>query len=140
MLGDRLLALGAVVGEPAENVQFRHVTGCATPWDLEPHRAVAVRRACAAVLAEACDVDQVELFRALIKRPLRDAKTAGTLRRDLTVEDLFLLVSMVGGALDKTGDGAAQTAAAKRAHALIIDGISTSPYKGSSRSRRSTSS
>lgn len=59
----------------------------------------------------------------LIKQPLRDAKAAGTLRRDLTVDDVFLVVSMIKGAVARADGPAAQAAAASRALALVQDGL-----------------
>jgi AcrR family transcriptional regulator len=62
----------------------------------------------------------------LIKQPLRDAKVAGTLRRDLTVEDVFLLISAVRGAMDGAEGPAARAAAGSRALTLLLDGLSPS--------------
>jgi AcrR family transcriptional regulator len=62
----------------------------------------------------------------LMKKPLRDAKAAGTVRRDLTIDDVFLVVSMVKGAVDTADDRAGRTAAAVRALALVLDGITPS--------------
>src|SRR6476619_3143479 len=59
----------------------------------------------------------------LIKQPLRNAKAAGTLRRDLTVDDVFLVVSMIKGAVSRADGPAAQAAAASRALALVQDGL-----------------
>jgi AcrR family transcriptional regulator len=62
----------------------------------------------------------------LMKEPLRDAKAAGTVRRDLTIDDVFLVVSMVKGAVDRAVDRAGRAAAATRALALVLDGITPS--------------
>lgn len=62
-------------------------------------------------------------FLALVEEPLRDAKAAGLLRRDFGIEDVFLLIAMIGGALDRgagTGEGAALAA---RAQTLLAEGI-----------------
>jgi AcrR family transcriptional regulator len=59
----------------------------------------------------------------LMKEPLRDAKAVGTVRRDLTIDDVFLVVSMVKGAVDRADDRAERAAAATRALALVLDGI-----------------
>jgi AcrR family transcriptional regulator len=59
----------------------------------------------------------------LIKQPLRAAKAAGTLRRDLTVDDVFLVVSMIKGAIARADGPAAQAAAASRALALVQGGL-----------------
>lgn len=60
----------------------------------------------------------------LMKGPLRQAKAAGTLRRDLTVDDVFLIVLMVRGAVEEAGGPAARAAAASRALTLVLDGVS----------------
>jgi AcrR family transcriptional regulator len=62
----------------------------------------------------------------LMKEPLRDAKGAGTVRRDLTIDDVFLVVSMVKGAVDRADDRGGRAAAATRALALVLDGITPS--------------
>lgn len=62
----------------------------------------------------------------LMKKPLRDAKAAGTVRRDLTIDDVFLVVSMVKGAVARADDRAGRAAAAARALALVLDGITPS--------------
>jgi AcrR family transcriptional regulator len=62
----------------------------------------------------------------LMKEPLRGAKAAGTVRRDLTIDDVFLVVSMVKGAVDTADDRAGRAAAAARALALVLDGITPS--------------
>jgi AcrR family transcriptional regulator len=62
----------------------------------------------------------------LISQPLRDAKAAGTLRRDLTVEDVFLLISMVKGAMDGRDGPAARATAGTRALTLVLDGLTPS--------------
>jgi AcrR family transcriptional regulator len=60
----------------------------------------------------------------LMKGPLRQAKAAGTLRRDLTIDDVFLIVLMVRGAVEEADGAAARAAAASRALTLVIDGVS----------------
>ena len=59
----------------------------------------------------------------LMKDPLHDAKAAGTLRCDLTIDDVFLVVSMVKGAAERADGPAGRATAASRALALLIDGI-----------------
>jgi AcrR family transcriptional regulator len=59
----------------------------------------------------------------LLKEPVRDAKAAGTLRRDLTVDDVFLMISMLKGAVERADGPAARAAAASRALALMLDGL-----------------
>ena len=62
-------------------------------------------------------------LKELIKGPLRDAKAAGTVRCDLTVDDVFLVVSMVKGAVEHADGPTGRATAAGRALALVIDGI-----------------
>ena len=59
----------------------------------------------------------------LLKAPLRDAKAAGMMRPDVTLDDVFLMVSMVKGAIDGTEGPAARAAAANRALALLLNGL-----------------
>ncbi|HEY4824665.1 MAG TPA: helix-turn-helix domain-containing protein, partial [Solirubrobacteraceae bacterium] len=65
-------------------------------------------------------------LRELLKEPLRDAKAAGTIRCDLTIDDVFLLVLMVRGAVDAADDPAGRTAVAGRALALVLEGLTPS--------------
>jgi hypothetical protein len=37
----------------------------------------------------------------LIQQPLRDAKNAGRVRADITIDELFLVIAMVGGAVER---------------------------------------
>jgi AcrR family transcriptional regulator len=66
----------------------------------------------------------------LLKEPLRAAKAAGTLRRDLTVDDVFLMVSMLKGAVDGADGPAARAATVSRALTLVLDGLVPSPAQG----------
>jgi AcrR family transcriptional regulator len=61
-------------------------------------------------------------FITMMKEPLRDAKAAGYLRRDLTVNDVMLVVEMIEGTLDKSSNGSSAAAAA-RALTLVVDGL-----------------
>jgi AcrR family transcriptional regulator len=61
-------------------------------------------------------------FVELIEQPLRDAQRAGQVRSDLTVDDVFLVIAMVGGAVERRDDGAAM---AKRAMTLAIEGLAS---------------
>jgi AcrR family transcriptional regulator len=65
-------------------------------------------------------------LRELLKEPLRVAKAAGTVRCDVTVDDLFLVVLMVRGAVDAADGSVARSAAASRALALLLDGLTPS--------------
>lgn len=60
---------------------------------------------------------------ALIKPSLRAAKAAGLVRRDLSVNDVMLLMAMVEGALSREADAAGRVAAASRVLALALDGL-----------------
>lgn len=55
--------------------------------------------------------------------PLQQAKAAGTLRRELTVEDVFLVMRMVRGAVEEADGAAARAAAASRALGVVLDGL-----------------
>ncbi len=65
-------------------------------------------------------------LRELLKEPLRAAKAAGTVRCDLTIDDVFLVVLMVRGAIDANDGPAGRAAAASRALALLLDGLTPS--------------
>lgn len=65
-------------------------------------------------------------LRELLKEPLRAAKAAGTVRCDLTIDDVFLVVLMVRGAIDQADGPAARAGAASRALALLLDGLTPS--------------
>jgi len=62
-------------------------------------------------------------LRAVIKRSLRDAKSAGLVRRDLTVDDVLLVLTMLEGALSRVTDAAGRAAAASRVLALALGGL-----------------
>ena len=59
----------------------------------------------------------------LLERPLRDAKAAGTVRRDLTVADVFLIFAMARGAMEGLPDRAARSAVAHRVMSLTLSGV-----------------
>lgn len=65
-------------------------------------------------------------LRELLKEPLRAAKAAGTVRCDLTIDDVFLVVLMVKGTIDGADGAAARAAAASRALALLLEGLTPS--------------
>jgi AcrR family transcriptional regulator len=65
-------------------------------------------------------------LRELLQEPLRAAKAAGTVRCDVTVDDVFLVVLMVRGAIDGADGPAARAAAGSRALALLLDGLTPS--------------
>ncbi len=70
---------------------------------------------------------QIELARQrigeFIKQPLNEAKAAGTLRRDASIEDVFLVLAMVRGAMVRATSAAARAAAAHRVLTLALDGL-----------------
>ena len=66
----------------------------------------------------------------LLRRPIQDAKAAGTLRPDLTVDDVVLLMAMIHGALDAIADPAGRATAASRALTLTIDGLTSRRASG----------
>ena len=59
----------------------------------------------------------------LLKRPLCDAKAAGTLRRDTSVDDVFLVLLMARGAMERAPGAAARAAAVSRVLTLALDGL-----------------
>jgi len=50
---------------------------------------------------------------------------AGTLRRDISIDDVFLLLAMGRGAMEGLPDPSARSAVAHRVLALILGGIET---------------
>src|SRR5437773_12156626 len=63
MLGDRLFALRADIGDTAENVQFRHVASGAPTRKLVADGAIPVNGPRRAVSGQTGDVDEVELIK-----------------------------------------------------------------------------
>jgi hypothetical protein len=59
----------------------------------------------------------------LMKRPLQDAKAAGALRRDASLDDVFLVLLMARGAMTRANGAAARAAAASRVLTLALDGL-----------------
>ena len=59
----------------------------------------------------------------LMRAPLQAAKTAAAVRRDLTIDDVFLVLSMVRGATEAADGPAARAAVASRVLALALDGL-----------------
>jgi AcrR family transcriptional regulator len=66
-------------------------------------------------------------IRELLAAPLREAKAAGTLRPDLTLDDVFLIFAMGRGAMEGLPDRAARSAVAHRVLALILEGVERRP-------------
>jgi AcrR family transcriptional regulator len=62
-------------------------------------------------------------IRELLTKPLCDAKAAGTLRRDVTIDDVFLLLAMGRGAMEGLADSGARSAVAHRVLTLMLGGI-----------------
>jgi AcrR family transcriptional regulator len=59
----------------------------------------------------------------LLKVPLADAKAAGTLRRDAAIDDVFLVLLMARGAMERAPGAAARAAAVTRVLTLALDGL-----------------
>ena len=76
---------------------------------------------------DACVGSQLERDRQriaeLMKRPLREAKAAGTLRRDISLDDVFLVLLMARGAMQRAHGASARASAANRALTLALDGL-----------------
>jgi AcrR family transcriptional regulator len=64
-----------------------------------------------------------ERVRGLLKRPMSAAKAAGRLRRDASLDDVFLVLLMVRGAVARTRGAEARAAAAARVLTLALDGL-----------------
>jgi AcrR family transcriptional regulator len=62
-------------------------------------------------------------IREFLDGPLRDAKAAGAIRRELSLDDLFLVLAMARGAMEGLPDSAARSAVAHRVLALLLGGI-----------------
>jgi AcrR family transcriptional regulator len=69
--------------------------------------------------------DTRQRIRELLKEPLCDAKEAGTLRRDVSLDDVFLMFGMARGAMEGLADSGARSGVAHRVLALILGGIET---------------
>jgi AcrR family transcriptional regulator len=80
--------------------------------------------------ADACLGSSLEACRrrltGLLKASLYTAKAAGNLPRDLTVDDLFIVLGMIRGAVAQADGQAARAAAAARALALVVEGLAPS--------------
>jgi AcrR family transcriptional regulator len=63
------------------------------------------------------------VLRGLLKDPLVDAKAAGLVRRDLVVDDVFLMLAMGRGAMEGLPDAAARSAVAHRVLSLLLTGV-----------------
>src|SRR5438105_14920634 len=66
MLGDRLLALRADIGNTAKNVQFRHVAGGAPARNLVADGAIPVNDPPSTIFGKAGYVDEVELIESAV--------------------------------------------------------------------------
>lgn len=64
-----------------------------------------------------------ECVAELMKRPLAEAKAAGALRRDTSLEDVFLVVAMARGAMARANGATARAAAASRVLTLALEGL-----------------
>jgi AcrR family transcriptional regulator len=62
-------------------------------------------------------------IREFLKGPLRDAKAAGAVRREFSLDDVFLVLAMGRGAMEGLPDSAARSAVAHRVLALLLGGI-----------------
>jgi AcrR family transcriptional regulator len=65
---------------------------------------------------------QRQRLAGLMKEPLRRAKAAGTIRRDLTIDDVFLIIAMARGAMESPNGRAS---AGSRALALALEGAAS---------------
>jgi AcrR family transcriptional regulator len=76
---------------------------------------------------DACVGSQLERDRQrvaeIMKCPLREAKASGTLRRDMSLDDVFLVLLMARGAMERAHGAAARASAANRALTLALEGL-----------------
>jgi AcrR family transcriptional regulator len=83
---------------------------------------------------DACVGSQLERERQrvaeLMKGPLSEAKAAGALRRDTSIEDVFLVALMVRGAMARADGAAARAAAASRVLTLALGGLVPTGARG----------
>lgn len=63
----------------------------------------------------------------ILKGPLSQAKGNGAVRRDLSIDDLFLLLAMARGAMEGLPDAASRSAVAHRLLVLQLGGIEARP-------------
>jgi AcrR family transcriptional regulator len=59
----------------------------------------------------------------LMKRPLADAIASGAVRRDASIEDVFLVLLMARGAMGRSRGATERSAAATRVLTLALDGL-----------------
>jgi AcrR family transcriptional regulator len=79
---------------------------------------------------DACVDSQLERDRQrvakIMKRPLKDAKAAGALRHDVSLDDVLLILLMARGALARADGARGRAAAANRVLTLALEGIVSS--------------
>jgi AcrR family transcriptional regulator len=133
---DRRDLAAAVIADDVENLERLAAEHASDPCGFfvllrSLVEAMARSSALSDLAGENADLDsELERVRTrvgeIISRPLRDAKGAGLLRRDLTLDDILLIGRMVKGALGDLDNHAARAAAATRALTLVLDGIAPS--------------
>ena len=64
----------------------------------------------------------------LMKQPLTAAKAAGTLRRDVAMDDVFLVLSAARGAMDGADGAVSRASAGARFLTLVLNGLTPQPY------------
>jgi AcrR family transcriptional regulator len=68
---------------------------------------------------------------ALFARPLRDAKAAGSVREDMKIADVLLLIQMLQGVIDSAGsDSKTRARKSQRGLKFLLDGIRPSSASG----------
>jgi AcrR family transcriptional regulator len=129
---DRRALVAEILGEHIERI-----ARLAAEYDGDPNAFfVLLRRLVESVvdlyaLGELAREDAVgsQLERArqrlgeIMKRPLSDAKAAGALRRDTSLEDVFLVLLMARGAMSRTDGAAARAVVASRVLTLALNGL-----------------
>jgi AcrR family transcriptional regulator len=126
LLTDELLSTEALAEEHAGDpdaffVLLRHIAETVARMHLIAE--LAAEDACVGSELERCRRRLGEVF----AQPLRDAKAAGTVRRDATREDILLIIRLIKGAVEDAGGPSGRAAAASRALTLVLDGLAPSP-------------
>jgi AcrR family transcriptional regulator len=105
-------------GEPdAFFVLLRHLIESVV--DLYALSELGRRDACVGSALDRCRQRVAELMRV----PLVQAKAAGTLRRDASLDDVFLVLLMTRGAFETADTPAGRAAVASRVLTLALDGL-----------------
>jgi len=129
VLGEHIERFAAVAAEHQDDPDAFFVLLRTIVEDLVHLYALSVLARQDAVVGSQLDRNRARIAE-LMRQPLRDAKAAGTLRRDATLDDVFLVIMMAKGAMERTTGPAARAAAAGRVLTLALDGLVTPAARG----------